>query len=173
MAGSIDPHRYRRPAIVGRMMEEGRLGLKTGSGFYDYAGRDVGAYRLDVPGARAGPCCARRGCGSPRRTDAVVKPRRAYADLPHGQVHYAECGERSAPAGAAAAPDAAQLGGVPRVLPLLGARYRAIAMDTAGFGASDRRRPRLRSRPGPRSPRSCWRRWTSAACTSWATTRAA
>lgn len=48
MAGSIDPHRYRAPAIVGRMMEEGRLGLKTGSGFYDYAGRDVGAYRLDV-----------------------------------------------------------------------------------------------------------------------------
>ncbi|NML45853.1 3-hydroxybutyryl-CoA dehydrogenase [Ramlibacter sp. G-1-2-2] len=48
MAGSIDPHRYQAPAIVGRMMEEGRLGLKTGSGFYDYEGRDVGAYRLDV-----------------------------------------------------------------------------------------------------------------------------
>ena len=48
MAGSIDAARYRAPAIVGRMMEEGRLGLKTGSGFYDYAGRDVGAYRLDV-----------------------------------------------------------------------------------------------------------------------------
>jgi 3-hydroxybutyryl-CoA dehydrogenase len=48
MAGSIDPHRYRAPAIVGRMMEEGRLGLKTGSGFYAYEGRDLGAYRLDV-----------------------------------------------------------------------------------------------------------------------------
>ena len=48
MAGSIDAERYRAPAIVGRMMEEGRLGLKTGSGFYDYAGRDVAAYRLDV-----------------------------------------------------------------------------------------------------------------------------
>ncbi|GAB3767329.1 3-hydroxybutyryl-CoA dehydrogenase [Ramlibacter monticola] len=48
MAGSIDAARYRAPAIVGRMMEEGRLGLKTGSGFFDYAGRDVGAYRLDV-----------------------------------------------------------------------------------------------------------------------------
>lgn len=48
MAGSIDAQRYRAPAIVGRMMEEGRLGLKTGSGFYEYAGRDVAAYRLDV-----------------------------------------------------------------------------------------------------------------------------
>ena len=62
---------------------------------------------------------------------------RAYADLPHGQVHYAECG-------AADAPPVLLLHQTPRswteyreVLPLLGARYRAIAMDTAGFGASD------------------------------------
>lgn len=48
MSGSIDPHRYQAPAIVGRMMEEGKLGLKSGSGFYAYEGRDVGAYRLDV-----------------------------------------------------------------------------------------------------------------------------
>jgi 3-hydroxybutyryl-CoA dehydrogenase len=48
MAGSIDAARYAAPAIVGRMMEEGRLGLKSGSGFYDYAGRDVAAYRRDV-----------------------------------------------------------------------------------------------------------------------------
>lgn len=48
MAGSINPHRYAEPAIVARMMQEGHLGLKTGSGFYDYAGRDTGAYRRDV-----------------------------------------------------------------------------------------------------------------------------
>lgn len=48
MAASIDADRYRAPAILGRMMDEGRLGLKTGSGFYDYAERDVGAYRNDV-----------------------------------------------------------------------------------------------------------------------------
>jgi 3-hydroxybutyryl-CoA dehydrogenase len=30
------------------MVEQGRLGLKSGSGFYDYAGRDVAAYRRDV-----------------------------------------------------------------------------------------------------------------------------
>ena len=45
---SIDAARYTAPAIIGRMMEEGRLGLKSGSGFYDYAGRDVAAYRRDV-----------------------------------------------------------------------------------------------------------------------------
>jgi len=48
MAGSIDAVRYRAPAIVDRMVEQGRLGLKSGSGFYDYAGRDVAAYRRDV-----------------------------------------------------------------------------------------------------------------------------
>lgn len=48
MSGSIDAARYQAPAILGRMMEEGRLGLKTGSGFYEYAGRNVAAYRGDV-----------------------------------------------------------------------------------------------------------------------------
>ena len=48
MSGSIDAARYRAPAIVERMMREGRLGLKSGSGFYDYASRDVPAYRRDV-----------------------------------------------------------------------------------------------------------------------------
>jgi 3-hydroxybutyryl-CoA dehydrogenase len=48
MAGSIDAARYTAPAIVDRMVEQGRLGLKSGSGFYDYAGRDVAAYRRDV-----------------------------------------------------------------------------------------------------------------------------
>ena len=38
------------------MVEEGRLGLKSGSGFYDYDGRDVGAYRRDVLGAHARAC---------------------------------------------------------------------------------------------------------------------
>lgn len=66
-----------------------------------------------------------------------MTPRRAYADLPHGQVHYAECG------GLAATP-VLLLHQTPRswaeyreVLPLVGKRYRAIAMDTAGFGESD------------------------------------
>ena len=48
MSASISPQRYTAPAIVDRMVEEGRLGLKSGGGFYDYEGRDVGAYRRDV-----------------------------------------------------------------------------------------------------------------------------
>ena len=48
MAASLDGERYQAPAIVGRMVESGRLGVKTGAGFYDYAGRDLAAYRRDV-----------------------------------------------------------------------------------------------------------------------------
>lgn len=48
MASSVNRDRYTAPAIVDRMVEEGRLGLKTGSGFYNYEGRDITAYRRDV-----------------------------------------------------------------------------------------------------------------------------
>ncbi len=48
MSASLSKERYTAPAIVDRMIEEGRLGLKTGSGFYDYQGRDIAAYRRDV-----------------------------------------------------------------------------------------------------------------------------
>lgn len=48
MSASISPERYTAPDIVNRMVTEGRLGLKTGSGFFDYAQRDVDAYRRDV-----------------------------------------------------------------------------------------------------------------------------
>ncbi len=54
MAASIDADRYEEPANVARMMAQGQLGLKTGSGFYDYAGRDVAAYRRDVLGRTLG-----------------------------------------------------------------------------------------------------------------------
>ena len=48
MSASISRERYTAPANVDRMVAEGRLGLKSGSGFYDYDGRDVAAYRRDV-----------------------------------------------------------------------------------------------------------------------------
>jgi 3-hydroxybutyryl-CoA dehydrogenase len=48
MGESIDAARYAAPPIVGRLMAEGHLGVKTASGFFDYAGRDLAAYRHDV-----------------------------------------------------------------------------------------------------------------------------
>lgn len=48
MGQSLDPHRFAAPGVVGRMVEQGHLGVKTGSGFYDYSGRDLAAYRGDV-----------------------------------------------------------------------------------------------------------------------------
>ncbi len=48
MSASIDPARYEAPPILDRLIADGQLGLKTGSGFYNYEGRDIAAYRLDV-----------------------------------------------------------------------------------------------------------------------------
>lgn len=48
MSATIDAARYAAPEIVDQMVAQGRLGLKSGSGFYDYGGRDLGAYRRDV-----------------------------------------------------------------------------------------------------------------------------
>jgi len=62
--------------------------------------------------------------------------RRGYADVAHGQMHYATCGDDTTT-------PVVLLHQTPRswreyaeVLPLIGARRRAIAVDTAGFGAS-------------------------------------
>ena len=64
--------------------------------------------------------------------------RRAFADLSIGQIHYAECGERHTQ-------PVLLLHQTPRswdeyrdVLPLLGRHFRAIAMDTIGFGDSSK-----------------------------------
>jgi 3-hydroxybutyryl-CoA dehydrogenase len=48
LASSTNDNRYSAPDIVNRYMAEGRLGLKTGSGFYEYRDTDVAAYRQDV-----------------------------------------------------------------------------------------------------------------------------
>nr|WP_205964551.1 alpha/beta hydrolase [Ramlibacter agri] len=57
--------------------------------------------------------------------------------MPHGQVHYAECGARDAPPVLLLHQTPRSWAEYREVLPRLGARYRAIAMDTAGFGESD------------------------------------
>jgi 3-hydroxybutyryl-CoA dehydrogenase len=48
LAQHLSRERYTAPPIVDRLMREGKIGLKSGQGFYDYAGRDLPAYRKDV-----------------------------------------------------------------------------------------------------------------------------
>jgi pimeloyl-ACP methyl ester carboxylesterase len=73
-----------------------------------------------------------------------MRIRRAYADLPHGQAHYAECGDTRAPVVLLLHQTPRSWAEYRAVLPLLGTRYRALAMDTVGFGNSD-------ALPGPAS----------------------
>jgi 3-hydroxybutyryl-CoA dehydrogenase len=48
LAAAMADQRFAAPEIIDRYMREGRTGLRSGSGFYDYAGIDVAAYRKDV-----------------------------------------------------------------------------------------------------------------------------
>ncbi|MGV6876167.1 3-hydroxybutyryl-CoA dehydrogenase [Pseudochelatococcus sp. B33] len=45
LAEAFGDDRFAPPGIVRRNMEAGRIGLKSGAGFFDYAGVDVDAYR--------------------------------------------------------------------------------------------------------------------------------
>jgi pimeloyl-ACP methyl ester carboxylesterase len=62
--------------------------------------------------------------------------RRAFADLSVGQVHCASCGNVDAPPVLLLHQSPRSWREYEAVLPLLGARHRAIAMDTVGFGDS-------------------------------------
>lgn len=42
---ALGHERYAAPDIIGRNMADGRIGLRTGAGFLDYAGMDIDAYR--------------------------------------------------------------------------------------------------------------------------------
>jgi 3-hydroxybutyryl-CoA dehydrogenase len=46
LSGAIDP-RFAAPDVIARNMEQGRNGLRDGQGFYDYAGMDVDAYKME------------------------------------------------------------------------------------------------------------------------------
>jgi 3-hydroxybutyryl-CoA dehydrogenase len=45
LEGALGSDRYRAPEVVSRNMHEGRIGMRTGAGFLDYAGLDVDAHR--------------------------------------------------------------------------------------------------------------------------------
>lgn len=50
MARSLGAPRYEPPALVKRLMEEGKRGLREGQGLYDWRGRDPGEYQRDLVG---------------------------------------------------------------------------------------------------------------------------
>jgi 3-hydroxybutyryl-CoA dehydrogenase len=45
LEGALGSDRYRAPEVISRNMREGRIGMRTGAGFLDYAGLDVDAHR--------------------------------------------------------------------------------------------------------------------------------
>ena len=62
---AFDDDRFKAPDVISQNMKDGRIGLKTGSGFFDYTTMDVDAYRqrrmadflrsLDAAGMTRGP----------------------------------------------------------------------------------------------------------------------
>ena len=99
LEGALHSDRYRAPEVISRNMQEGRIGMRTGAGFLDYAGKDIDAWREAAPrgaggvasafwaGAAAGALAIRHGravwsgrrasihpntsCSTPSRTTAV------------------------------------------------------------------------------------------------------
>src|SRR5436190_19076542 len=55
LTGALGDDRYAAPQIVERNMAEGRIGLKTGQGFLDYATLDLDAYRRERLAAFVAP----------------------------------------------------------------------------------------------------------------------
>jgi 3-hydroxybutyryl-CoA dehydrogenase len=50
MAKALHAPRYEPPAMVKKLMEEGKRGAREGQGFYDWRGRDLAAYQKDLIG---------------------------------------------------------------------------------------------------------------------------
>jgi 3-hydroxybutyryl-CoA dehydrogenase len=50
MARALDAPRYAPPAIVERLMREGKRGAREGEGFADWRGRDLAAYQRELVG---------------------------------------------------------------------------------------------------------------------------
>ena len=45
LEGALHSDRYRAPDVISRNMEAGRIGMRSGAGFLDYAGKDIDAWR--------------------------------------------------------------------------------------------------------------------------------
>ncbi len=47
LAEATGEDRFKAPSIIGTNMQEGKIGMKTGEGFYDWRGRDQAAFRRE------------------------------------------------------------------------------------------------------------------------------
>jgi 3-hydroxybutyryl-CoA dehydrogenase len=70
LARALGEPRFAPPPIVDRYMQEGRRGLREGSGFFDWRGVDAAAYRRDVLGRQLGLL---RHLGLAPERDAALK----------------------------------------------------------------------------------------------------
>jgi 3-hydroxybutyryl-CoA dehydrogenase len=50
MAKALNAPRYEPPALVKKLMQEGKRGTREGQGLYDWRGKDLGAYQRDLVG---------------------------------------------------------------------------------------------------------------------------
>jgi 3-hydroxybutyryl-CoA dehydrogenase len=50
IARALDAPRYEPPALIKRLMDEGKRGTREGEGLYDWRGRDIAAYQHDLVG---------------------------------------------------------------------------------------------------------------------------
>ena len=50
MAKALNTPRYEPPALVKKLMAEGKRGTREGEGLYDWRGKDLGAYQRDLVG---------------------------------------------------------------------------------------------------------------------------
>ena len=48
LSEALGAERFRPPPVIGKMIAEGRSGMREGQGFYDFRDRDVEAYQRET-----------------------------------------------------------------------------------------------------------------------------
>ena len=75
MARALEAPRYEPPAIVERLMREGKRGAREGEGLYDWRGRDLAAYQRELVGRFVGLFAHLRLLPPPGAADRLDAPK--------------------------------------------------------------------------------------------------